>query len=136
MSSRCKRKRRGVILIGVFLCLMAVVLINTSLLRSTALERRQLRTESRLIQCNWLVSSGMRRAVKKLRKQRDYGGEQWSIPESTLAGQAKVDILVQTVSGQPNQRRISVQAQYPIHPVSRAVRKKTWIVQLDTGAKQ
>ena len=135
MKRLCLANRRGVILIGVFTCLMALIFIQTAMIRSAVQERRQLRSEARLMQCEWLLSSALRRAISKVKKRSDYSGELWSISKKTLSGKAFVRIVVSRVANQPLARRVTVQAQYPLRPVFQATREKTWMIHLPAEKK-
>jgi len=121
-------RKRGVILISVFVCLMTIVLVGTSLMRSAVLCRRQLRTEAQATQAHWLVKSGLQRAISKLKTLPKYAGEVWKIRESTLPGGATVTI---SVKGLPRgEAKVTAVAFFPNHPTNRAAERRSWIIQL------
>ena len=128
-----KKRRRGVILISVFICLMTIVLVATSLMRSAALCRRQLRSEAQATQAHWLVKSGLRRAVRKLKAQPKYVGEVWKIKDPSLPGDATVTISLSAPSA--GKAKVTVTAHYPNHKTNRAAERHSWIIKVPSRDK-
>ncbi len=108
-----EKKRRGIILLTALVG-MGVAGIFLSLgFRMLVIQRGHLKQESRRIQCDVLVSSGIARARSKLEQDRDYSGEIWSIPKEELAGGAEIRITVSPKANDSDRREIRIGARYP-----------------------
>jgi hypothetical protein len=115
--------------VAVLMCLIVLTLIGATLLK-LGLVRRQINRDLELrLQAEWLVESGVNRALARA-GESDYKGETWRLAATDLglpqrsepiAGQekSKVDAAIVTISvDQPgteaHRRRIRVQAEYPL----------------------
>jgi Tfp pilus assembly protein PilV len=121
--------RRGLTTIAVMICLLIITLISGALLKVSLARRIQARDRERRLQTEWLVESGLDRALARLGADPDYKGETWTITTSDLgfplpsqpAADAKkpaditaatISITIETIGGQPNRRQIKVRADY------------------------
>jgi len=120
--------RRGITLVVVLLCLFVVMLLGAALLKIALAQRGINRDLERSMQAEWLVESGLERALARITADRDYTGETWSISaadlglsEEGLPGNSAqkpltagvVTIVVDRPASKTNRRRIRVQADYP-----------------------
>lgn len=75
-----KRRRQGTVLI----CMLACVLISTTLasvtIHSALISRKEARLRHRLQQTEWLLDAGIQRAKAKLGVSSNYAGERWDVP--------------------------------------------------------
>jgi hypothetical protein len=80
-----------------------------------AVQRRQVQREQQRVQAQWLVESGLSRAVARLRDAADYRGETWTIPAEELTGQggAEVRIRVSPPDEEQQGHKVLVEAVYP-----------------------
>jgi hypothetical protein len=123
-----QRPRRGIMVVAVLLCLIVVMLLGAALLKIALAQRGINRDLERRLQAEWLVESGINRALARIAADRDYTGETWSISaadlglsEEGLAGSSAqkaltagvVTIVVDRPAAETNRRRIRVQADYP-----------------------
>jgi hypothetical protein len=125
---KAQRPRRGITVVAVLMCLIVVMLIGAALLKIALAQRGINRDLERRLQAEWLVESGINRALARIAADRDYTGETWSISAADLglpepgqpSSSAKeadragvVTIVVDRPAGETNRRRIRVQADYP-----------------------
>lgn len=106
-------RRSGMVLITI---LVAIALIGTFLslgLRLLVTQRTHLRRESMYLQATVLAESASQRAKLQLNKNPQFSGEIWKIPQEELPGGGVVEIDVGPIAEQPDQRRISIQVNYP-----------------------
>jgi type II secretory pathway component PulK len=108
-------RRRGAILIAVLTCLMVAAALFVLVVRQVGNERQAIDAEYRGLQAAWLAEAGVERAAARLAAQADYAGETWAIPAAELAADecAVVRIVVKPIAGQPEQRSVNVEADYP-----------------------
>lgn len=121
---------------------LAVMILATALLaiwaRAVIAAHRQQRREQRRCQVEWLVESGIERAVAQLRRAEDYRGERWRIAADKLGGrdQAVVVIQVEPVADLATRRIVHVRADYPENPGRRVRHSKQLTVDLDQLAER
>ena len=120
-------RRRGAVLIIVLIVLTVATTLFAIWGPAAVRERRQADVRLRAVQANWLVESGIDRAVARLRIDNDYAGETWQISANELGGRhaAAVTIRVETPADAPQQRTIHVQADHPPEAEHRVRRSKT-----------
>jgi Tfp pilus assembly protein PilX len=120
-GKRRRSDRRGAALVIVLILLVAMVAIIGTLVYMLLAEHRQLRGHDDQLQAMWLVESGLQRASAQLVRSADYPGETWTVSAEDLGGEddGSVEILVQSVEGDPNVRRVQVTAHYPVDSVHR-----------------
>lgn len=88
-------RRHGIVVVVVLVCLTVVTLLLGSLLHNAMAWRRQVRTEVRHAQAEWLADSGVARALMKTESNAEYAGEVWKPKETLVAGtRAIVEITV------------------------------------------
>ncbi|AGA30456.1 hypothetical protein [Singulisphaera acidiphila] len=119
------RLRRGSITVFVLVCLVAITMVCGVLLRIGLAERQRIRAEARRLQAEWLVESGLERAVVQINESKgEYQGEVWEITAAELGGldSGRVTIAVETPKDEAGgRRRVRVQADYP-HDATARVR--------------
>jgi hypothetical protein len=121
-------RRRGMTVVAVLACLIVLTLLGAALLK-LGLARRQFdRDFERRLQADWLVESGVDRALARLASERDYTGEtrqlsaaDLGLPETGGAAQglketrspaAVITIAVDRPKELAGRCRIRVQADY------------------------
>ena len=70
-------RRTGFVIVVILVCIVLMTLLFGSLLKGTLSWRRQVRTEEKRVQVEWLADSGLARAVAKMNSDSDYDGEEW-----------------------------------------------------------
>lgn len=119
LGSRVGR-RDGAVLVVVLICLAVAAVIIVLVVKQAGEERRTIRTSHQGVQALWLAEAGIERAAAQLVADSEYVGETWAIPAEQLAGEGGVvRIRVQAVAGQPEQRSVRVEADYPDAPTDR-----------------
>ena len=86
-ASPSKRDRDGSVVVVVLVCLMALAMIGAASLRVALDERRVIRADEGRLQAEWLMRSGLERAVFRLAEEDAYEGETWEIPADAVGGQ-------------------------------------------------
>jgi Tfp pilus assembly protein PilX len=129
---------RGAVAVVVLMCLMLIALIGGTLLRTGLVQRRRLQMEEGKLQAEWLVESGLERAVARLAEEPAYRGETWRVLAADLGGRLSgtVTIAVEPDGAQPGRRTVHVQADYPDGTDSRVRRRKQATVELGPGAPE
>jgi len=119
---RTDRPRRGMLAIGVLVCLIVLTLIAGAILRTGAAQREEGRTRERRLQAEWLAEAGLQRALARLDVEPGYSGETWDIDARELdsADAATVTITVGRPAGDAKRRTIRARADYPRDPPRRA----------------
>lgn len=74
------RPRRGFVLLLSLLCLIAISLMLTGMLRCTLQARERMRLQQRRLQSAWLATAGVERARTQSLRNPDYHGETWEVP--------------------------------------------------------
>jgi hypothetical protein len=111
---RARKERRGVLTVAALVCLLVVMLIAAGVLRLVRSERGLLENEERRLQADWLVESGLERALARLGTEPAYRGETWSLPAEDLGGAAAAVVTVTVEPGpRAGERLLRVQADYP-----------------------
>ena len=126
-----RRDRDGSVVVVVIVCLMALAMIGAAALRVGLDERRVLRADEGRMQAEWLMRSGLERAVFRLSEEGSYAGETWEIPADALVGRAPavVRIVVAKDDNAPGRRRVSVQADLSSGTAQRVRRSGRWVVE-------
>lgn len=107
---RNKPQRRGVMVVLVLSCLLLVMALLATMVKSTLMHRSQLRTEKHARQAQLMVEAGLVRAIQELQSNPDYQGETWSL--GSLAGkEARVSIAIR--QSEDTVPTILVTAQFP-----------------------
>jgi type II secretory pathway component PulK len=109
------RRSRGFAVLAALTCLLIVVGIVGSMLRSAIRERRQLHVERDRRQCELLLAAGIDRAVARLATDPKYSGDVWELPADAIVdqGAARVttEISTQATDGTRQARFV---AEYPL----------------------
>jgi hypothetical protein len=130
-ASPSKRDRDGSVVVVVLVCLMALAMIGAASLRVGLDERRVLRADEGRLQAEWLMRSGLERAVFRLAEGDSYAGETWEIPADPADGgvPAVVRIVVAKDDTDAGRRRVSVQADLSSGSSQRVGRSGKWVVE-------
>lgn len=137
-------RRRGVMTIVALVCVMVASTLMIVVVRRALAESQLGRLEVRRAQSRWLAESGLERAAARLASDPKYSGEVWKIPPGVITGRADetkasaggtVRIEVTAPPGQPAERLIRVQADWPDDPELRARHTKQATVERAPGPK-
>jgi hypothetical protein len=136
-AKRGRRAPTAYILVCVIVCLTVVAVIATAWMRTIVLEHRQVRAAALGVQAEYLVASGLERAVAQLAGDPSYAGEIWRVDADSLRSRdgATVTIRVTNESDDPRARRVRVAAEYPDEGAMRARRTSETTIQLPTGGE-
>src|SRR5215831_15693223 len=95
------KRRAGFALIGVMIVLVVASMLVVSWFKSIAAQRDQLQMAADRLAAEWLAEGAIDRAAAKLRDNKDYTGETWTISADELGGQdaAAIEIHVARVDG-------------------------------------
>jgi len=126
-----KRDRDGSVVVVVLVCLMALAMIGAASLRVALDERRVIRADEARLQAEWLMRSGLERAVFRLTAEGSYEGETWEIPADSSAGRASavVRIVVAKDDTGEGRRAVNVRADLSIGSSQRVRRSGRWVVE-------
>jgi type II secretory pathway component PulK len=117
-----------VVLVAALVCLLVTMLVAGGLLHSITIQHRHSRDDVTNAQSLWLAESAKARAAAQLAADAAYSGETWRVTLGQQEGVA--DIRVETPDGQPQQRRITVEARWPEDALRRRVLNRNLIIQL------
>jgi type II secretory pathway pseudopilin PulG len=128
-------RRPGLVSVAVLIALIIIAIVSAGLLKVALARRAEVQAEERRLQAGWLAESGVERALARLSASGDYSGENWEIPPEDLGGRgpATVAIQVNPVAGQPDRRKVQVQADYPSGSTLRSRQSRDLIVQLKSS---
>jgi Tfp pilus assembly protein PilX len=107
--------RPGAALLMTIVCLVVIASLAVSLARSLVAEHRQTRLRCDQMQAFWLAESAVQRGVVRLVATPEYTGEDWQVEVQMGGGlvRARAAIRVEVVAGDPQRRRIVVEARCP-----------------------
>jgi len=134
---RTSSPRRGAVLLAAMVCLIVASMVALGIVRAALGAQRQLRVSQRSVQAERLAEAGIERAAAQLRGAADYQGETWQLSAAEMGGKlpAVAVIRVEAVAGQPLQRRVIVQADYPDDQTQRARHTSDAIITLTSQPK-
>ncbi len=118
------------VLVAVLACVGLAGVLMLSVARLAAARRADVRACGEALQARWLAESALDRAAARLAAEPGYTGETWTVAAEALGGEdgGSVRIEVLAVAGQPTQRRVRVEADYPDDPSIRVRISKEIIV--------
>jgi hypothetical protein len=141
-----ERSRPALTTVAVLVCLILIMLIGAALLKVGVAQRELGRGQERRLQAEWLVESGLDRALARLAADPTYAGESWpiqardlSLPDGTASAEVSaagsrpagmITISVARVPASANRRRIHVRADYPLDPSRRSRQSKQILIDL------
>lgn len=105
-----KSRRRGAILMLVVAVMAIVIGLSLAMVRSTLLQRARVRNDQRLAQVEFLLQSGLERAVYLHRQQKSYLAERWEISREELNGSGAAAVQIEVL---PQENAIEVTAEFP-----------------------
>jgi hypothetical protein len=109
-------RRRGAAMVYVLILLLVISMVGTTLVRATIAQHRQRLRDELRAQTVRLMEAGWNRAVNKLAEQPDYAGEIWRLGPDVFGADRRAEVRIDIVSAEsaPNQRRLTVIAEYPV----------------------
>jgi hypothetical protein len=139
--------RRGMTVVAVLACLIVLTLLGAALLK-LSLARRQFNRElEHRLQADWLVESGIDRALARLATVNDYKGETWRLsaadlglpespgqalgPKPSGSAAAVITITVDHPRAESAGRRVRVQADYQAAGANRCRSSDELLVDLE-----
>ncbi len=130
-ASSSKRDRDGSVVVVVLVCLMALAMIGAASLRLVLNERRVIRADEGRLQAEWLMRSGLERAVFRLAEEDSYAGETWEIPADPPSGRASAVVRIEVAKDETGagRRRVSVRADLSSGSSQRVRRSGQWVVE-------
>lgn len=117
--SRSERRRCfgrwGAALLMTIVCLVVIASLAVSLARSLVAGHRQSRLRCDQMQAFWLAESAVQRGMVRLAAAPAYDGEDWQVEVQVGGGpvRARAAIRVEAVEGDPQRRRLVVEARCP-----------------------
>lgn len=137
-SNRSERRhfhrihRRGTIVLIPMICLVLSLAVIGTLLKQTSIELKQLKKERYQIQANWLADAAGQRAVLKLRNQRYYTGETWSLSSEEIGGKFSGIVEIEIDRNPQNSQSITIRtlASYPAKVTERVRVIREWPYEL------
>lgn len=127
----------GTLLVAALVCLLAVMLLGSVLVRTVTQRHRQLRWDEWQLQCLYLLESAVSRAAARSGTEPDYRGEIWtvSLDDHGTVRAGVVTIRVEPVAGQSQRRLLHLEAHWPDDPVDRIQRRQDVIIAIpNSGA--
>lgn len=121
-------RRTAALLVAALVCLVVVLSVGASLLRTLVGQQRQLLQEQRQAQVFWLVESALDRAAAQLAAAADYRGETWEVDGPAGTGKAVAVIRVEPAAGEPPRRKLVVEVQYPCAAVERVTQRREVVI--------
>jgi type II secretory pathway component PulK len=121
--------RQGVALVAAVVAFALAATILFYLLKTTLDQQRQMLLHRQEVQADWLAAAGIDRAIAQLKEFPDYTGETWRIPAEQLNNTTPAEVVIKVkTSDLVNQRKITVQADYPADTIhrSRKTRSTQW----------
>jgi hypothetical protein len=145
--ARLRSRRRGITVVLVLVILVIIAFAGSALLKVGLAQREFARGADRRLQAEWLLESGVSRALARLDVDRDYAGETWPLSAGELglpyAGRASgaagtadtraavVTIAVARVPGEASRRQIRIQTDYPRGPERHGRHSKQMLIDLE-----
>ena len=124
---RNHKRRWGVVLVAVLVCMMLAAALFVAILGGAAARHRQIQQRQLEMQAVWLTEAGVERAAARLASDADFTGDTWHIAAEQLGGRhdGMVRTLVQRDATLPDRYLVTVNADYPNDPVNRVRNSKT-----------
>ena len=123
-------RRRGAALICVVACLAVATLLLGGMLKATLLTMRQIRTEGRLRQCEWLVQAGAERAAFRLATDVEYSGEVWSLAADEIVGTDPGVVNISVTRDSTGRASVRVVAEFPADSIESIRRTRKYLIDL------
>lgn len=135
-SARRKPRQTGAILVVVLVSLLVLMMIGSTLIQTLLLHHREARRTEHSQQSFWLAESATQRAASRVAASADYAGETWRVPPEVLGGDAEgvAVIRLEKLEGQPDARRIVVEASYPEDSSKRILHRRERTVHLSSDS--
>jgi len=118
------------VLICVVASLAVAAVLAAAMLKSTLLTMRQIRTEGRLRQAQWLVQAGAERAAFRLTSDPEYTGEQWSLTADAIVGTDPGLVTISVTRPSKDRASVRVVAEYPSGEATSIRRTRDFLVDL------
>jgi Tfp pilus assembly protein PilV len=116
MNSRTCRRRSGMAVLIVLVILLVFGVAMSLAMQTNLAARAEARRAAARLQAEYLATAGLELAQSRLNGDADYAGETWQVPAEEIGGsdRAEVRIEIASVAEQPEQRRVTVLAVYPL----------------------
>jgi len=102
------------------ICLLLVSMLSAVLVRTALAQREQLERDAWQLQAEWLVQSGLERALAKRAADAKYTGETWRPAGEDSAVIGRVEIVVAAATDGSGGRVLKLAVDVPDDPVNRA----------------
>ena len=121
--------RQGAVTVIVLITILIISSVGLSMLQTTLQERELTLRLQNLQQSEWLVESGITRAVNQLQSSAEYKGEVWELSKKELGSShsGRVTIQIAEAPEESTLRTITVIGDYPANPQKR-IRSRREIV--------
>jgi len=132
LSPNSQPSRRGAFLVVALICLVLATSMVGVLLSLVRTHHRQIASQQAELQAGWLAESALARAAFRLRRDRTYPGETWTVDASELGGEASAEVVIEVQQSvdQPDARTVLVKAAYGSGPgqTVRRARQSTIVI--------
>lgn len=128
-SVRMNHRRRGAAFVLFMVILLLLMMAAGAMTQYVMLQRSQ--TESQLLstQSDWLLQSGLERAVSQLRQDPNYAGETWTVSVASSGSPRDGELMIAVSSGPgADQRVVDVRATVDPGQPERASRSRQFLV--------
>ena len=135
MTHATTRRRRGMTLLIVVLCLFVLTTLLGAMIRHLQLSSRQAKIVGHRAQAMWIAESAIERAVAVLSVDNEYSSEVWrATVNPAIDRDARVDINV-VDAGVGNTREVSVVVEFPADSPFAARFAKTVLVDTNRNSE-
>jgi hypothetical protein len=110
------RGRRGAAIVFALIALLVASMMMAALLQTASMSHRQFIRDEYRVQACFLADAGCLRGERQLKLQPGFTGELWTVSGQQLgvSNAAEVRISVTTDPAKPDERLMSVVAEYPV----------------------
>lgn len=100
---------------AILLCLALAAVLVGGMVSKVAVARRQTVIRQRQLQTQWMIESGVRRGLRRLRDDPAFRHESWSIPAAELGGRWSGQVDLQVTEPQDSApQSLQVTARFPL----------------------
>jgi hypothetical protein len=100
------------------------------MVKRTLVTKRQIRTEKRLRQAEWLVQAGAERAAYRLANDEEYNGERWPLAADAIVGTDPGLVSISVRRESTGRASVRVVAEYPSGEATSIRRTRGFLVKL------
>jgi len=134
-SANRSARRHGITVALTLVCLLVVVTLGATLVRSLVDHRRQSLRDQHRIQAFWLAESAVERATSQLASSPDYQGETWQVDRDSLGTRWSGSVLIRVEKADTDEtlRKIVIESRYP-EDVERRVSERIEVIIKSTAS--